>query len=132
MRDKVKIIENGKGAVLTILDDDKEIYGVVDVQQQEQVTEVTPQGKRLQTYLRNAKITGNLRDMVHVGYLPNERLCGHIVVRDSTEPIFTDDPEHGLLWRNGVVARTEKGEAIYRTSYYSENGADKDELLINP
>ena len=50
----------------------------------------------------------------------NSILPGNIHVCQQTEPYNDDDHMEALLWKDGKVVRTDKGEPIYEIKWYAE------------
>jgi hypothetical protein len=78
--------------------------------------------------VRTVEVVGELEEMLDMWFQPGTVLDGQIVIREYTEPV-TDDPEEYLLWKDGKVVRTPDGKPIYRTSAYTEDFSQQDQIL---
>jgi len=79
---------------------------------------------------RSTLILGKLEDLKSIGIAKMKTLPGKIVIKESTSPFNSNDPDRDLkiAGETGVICCTADGEPIYRRSFYDATGQQEDEL----
>ena len=122
---KPEVSDNGyEGTINIIVDDNENIQACIGIEQKETWVEDEKVKKRI----RRGVISGNIEDVVNIGWIPGNVVGGRIVHRETIIPPVPEDPEALLSWANGRV-RKHKGNPIYVLQYYSFSIKEKDELL---
>ena len=85
----------------------------------------------LQRKTRSALILGNIEDLKELKFKKGQKLDGKIVVRESTEPFNSEDPDRDLkiAGSTGIICATKDGEPIYRTTFYDVTGMQEDTMI---
>ena len=80
---------------------------------------------------RSTLILGKMEDLEEIGFQDGQEMEGKIVVKESTEPFNTTDPDRDLkiAGSTGIICCTADGEPIYRTTFYDFSGTQEDTLI---
>ena len=79
---------------------------------------------------KHAILNGLLTDLKELELEDLKTLPGNIVIKESTEPFDTENPDRDLkiAGSTGIICCTADGEPIYRTTFYDATGEIVDEL----
>jgi len=79
---------------------------------------------------KHAILSGLLTDLKELELEDLKTLPGNIVIKESTEPFNTENPDSDLkiAGSTGIICCTADGEPIYRTTFYDATGEIADEL----
>ena len=85
----------------------------------------------VQRKTRSALILGNIDDLKELKFKKGQKLDGKIVVKESTEPFNSEDPDRDLkiAGSTGIICCTADGEPIYRTTFYDVTGLQEDNMI---
>lgn len=85
----------------------------------------------VQRKTRSALILGNIDDLKELKFKKGQELTGKIVVKESTEPFNSEDPDRDLkiAGSTGIICCTADGEPIYRTTFYDATGLQEDTMI---
>jgi len=85
----------------------------------------------VQRKTRSALILGNIDDLKELKFKKGQTLDGKIVVKESTEPFNSEDPDRDLkiAGSTGILCCTADGEPIYRTTFYDATGLQVDIMI---
>jgi hypothetical protein len=85
----------------------------------------------VQRKTRSALILGNIDDLKELKFKKGQTLDGKIVVKESTEPFNSEDPDRDLkiAGSTGIICCTADGEPIYRTTFYDATGLQVDIMI---
>ena len=85
----------------------------------------------VQRKTRSALILGNIDDLKELKFKKGQTLDGKIVVKESTEPFNSEDPDRNLkiAGSTGILCCTADGEPIYRTTFYDATGLQVDIMI---
>jgi hypothetical protein len=74
---------------------------------------------------------GNIDDLKELKFKKGQTLDGKIVVKESTEPFNSEDPDRDLkiAGSTGIICCTADGEPIYRTTFYDATGLQEDNMI---
>jgi|TARA_R100000084_G_scaffold109435_1_gene76715 hypothetical protein len=80
---------------------------------------------------RSALILGLMDDLKEIGLGKLKTLPGKIVIKESTEPFNSSNPDRDLkiAGSTGIICCTADGEPIYRTTFYDATGLQEDTLV---
>lgn len=124
----VTVIADNNGNFIGVSKNNPE-YGYVRVEQS--VVAINDKGW-LRLSKRSALIKGKVEDLKNSGIQANTVLPGKIVIRESHEPFNLENPDRDLkiAGSTGVICRV--GDMpIYRQSFYTENLAEGDLLIMH-
>ena len=85
----------------------------------------------VQRKTRSALILGNIDDLKELKFKKGQTLDGKIVVKESTEPFNSENPDRDLkiAGSTGIICCTIDGEPIYRTTFYDATGLQEDNMI---
>lgn len=126
MENPVIVVADPTGAVIGISDNNPE-YGYIRVQQ---VSRKISKGGWFNWTKKSALLKGKIEDLREAKFEEGDILPGKIVIKESLEPFYADDPDKHLkkAGDSGVVC-TLDDQPIYRESIYTTNMDDEDELI---
>ena len=84
----------------------------------------------LQPRKRSALIKGLVEDLKQINYQKGDMLPGKIVVKESLESLYEEDPEKGLKYagNTGIPCKIDD-QPIYRETYYTTDMYEEDVLI---
>jgi hypothetical protein len=125
MNGKVTVTATDQGHVIIPSENSPE-YGYVRVEQ------IVPEfnGRFMNKRTRSTIIAGKLEELKELNYKQGQELPGKIVVKESFDPTNPENGEKDLkkAGDTNIVCRV-GDQPIYRTTFYTENLDDKDELI---
>ena len=129
MTNKVTIVPDDAGNVIRQSQNSPE-YGFVRVVQETVQFGLTGW---VNAKTRSALILGKLEELKSIGIADMKTLPGKIVVKESTEPFNSSDPDRDLkiAGETGIICCTADGEPIYRRSFYDPTGQQEDEFVAH-
>lgn len=131
--DRPYIVGNEYGGVVYIgVEDNKELAVQIWVNQYELHGE---EGEKIKKIKRTGCIGGTGRNVdvllsPEMAYEPGERIGGIVVVKESYDPLYPEDPELNLKRdHKGNIIRV-NGKCVYRTEeYFFKVDEEQDELI---
>jgi hypothetical protein len=129
MNNKVTIIPDEAGNVIRQSKNSPE-YGFVRVVQETVQFGLTGW---VNAKTRSTLILGKLEELKSIGIADMKTLPGKIVVKESTEPFNSSDPDRDLkiAGETGIICCTADGEPIYRRSFYDPTNQQEDEFVAH-
>lgn len=126
MQSKVKVIPDENGAVIRVSSNNPE-FGHVRLQQKRST--IGFNGWVRMTNL-STLLHGKVEDLQEMGMADIKELPGKIIIKESTEPFSTTDPDRDLkiAGETGIVCCVD-GEPIYRKTFYVPT-EDAEDILI--
>ena len=128
MQSKVTIMPDDLGNVIRVSKNNSE-YGHVRLTQESVTFTGSGWVKKSQ---RSTLIHGTVEDLTDIGIAKQTSLPGQIVIKESTDPFNSADPDRDLkiAGETGVICCAH-GEPIYRKAFYDASGLDTDEFVAH-
>jgi hypothetical protein len=125
---KVTVIADKEGHVTCISENNPE-YGYIRV---EQIVQQIDNKGWLKNARRIAFINGKVEDLVKLNYQEGDQLPGKIIVKESLEPFYLQNPDKHLkvAGESGIVCRLDD-QPIYRDVVYTNNIHAEDSLIFH-
>lgn len=123
---KVTVIADKDGHIVSVSENNPE-YGSIRVEQI--VPQIDTKGW-LRNVRRTAFINGKAEDLVKLKYKKGDEIQGKIVIKESLEPFYLQNPDKHLkiAGESGIVCRIDD-QPIYRNTIFTTNLNAEDSLI---